>query len=74
MKLIIDEGTQGSNIEYESLNDAIKEMHVVMDENVVEVKITKKGENTIDEKKDILKRICLPIAVIIGWEFGKWLF
>ena len=74
MKLIIDEGTQGSNIEYESLNDAIKEMHVVMDENVVEVKITKKRESTIDEKKDILKRICLPIAAIIGWEFGKWLF
>ena len=44
MKLIIDEGTQGSNIEYESLNDAIKEMHVVMDGNVVEVKITKKGK------------------------------
>lgn len=74
MKLIIDEGTQGSNIEYESLNDAIKEMHVVMDENVVEVKITKKGENAIDEKKDILKRICLPIVVIITWEFTRWLF
>lgn len=74
MKLIIDEGAQGSNIEYESLNDAIKAMNVVMDENVVEVKITKKGKDTADKKKDILEGICLPILVIITWEFGKWLF
>ena len=74
MKLIIDEGAQGSNIEYESLNDAIKAMNVVMDENVVEVKITKKGKDTADKKKDILERICLQMVTIIGWELGKWLF
>lgn len=43
MKLIIDEGTQGSNVEYESLNDAIEKIKDVLDENVVEVKITKKS-------------------------------
>lgn len=37
--------------------------------------ITLKGEKEEKEnKKDILERICLSIAAIIGWELGKWLF